>query len=124
MKTLKLITFTMIVLLFSSLLFAANPKTETADDISNAMVENMHKDLNLSKDQKETLKKKAKIYADKLIEARSMSNKEASYPFMEIATGEYQLAIDSLLTSDQKVQKEKKSKERIDEVVANLKSNK
>jgi len=124
MKKQKLITALIAIFLFANLLFAQNPNTETADAISNKMVENTNNDVNLSANQKDTLKLKAKEYADNLIKARAMSNKDESYFFMKTVTKKYQAAIDSILTPDQKVQKEKKIKERIDALMAKVKSNK
>jgi hypothetical protein len=122
MKTPKFMMAVIAILLFSNLLFAGNPNTETSDDISNKMVESTHNDVILTANQKEVLKKKAKMYADKLVEARAMSDKPASYAFMKQVTVDYQAALDSVLTDDQKVQKEKKYKERID--LLKTKSNK
>jgi len=111
------------VLMFSNLLFAGNPNTETSDDISNNMVEFVHNDVKLTPDQKGTLKKKAKEYADKLMQARAMSDKEASYVFMKTVSETYEAAMDSILTTDQKMLKDKKKNERIDEIVRNANVN-
>jgi len=112
MKTPKIITAIFAGLLFSNLLFAGNPKTETSDDISNTMVEFVHNDVKLTPVQKQTLKKKAKEYADKLQQARAMDDKEASYAFMKTVSDTYEAAMDSILTPDQKVTKGKIRKER------------
>jgi ABC-type Fe3+-citrate transport system substrate-binding protein len=119
MKKLKLMTAIIAILLFSNVLFAGNPNTETSDDISNTMVESTHNDVTLTSSQKEILKKKANEYAVNLLQARAMSDKDESYVFMKTVTDNYQAALDSLLTPDQKVLKEKKIKERIDALVAN-----
>jgi len=114
MKTSKLITALIVILLFSNFMFAGSPITESSEDISNKMVENTNNDVNLSANQRGTLKLNAKEYADKLIEARTMSDKEATFVFMKTVTDTYLAAIDSILTPDQKNQIEKKNKERID----------
>ena len=116
MKTPKLTTAIIAIFLFSNLLFAANPKTETPDETSNNMVEFVHNDVKLTPAQKATLKKKAKEYADKLMQARVMDDKEASYALMKTVSDTYQAAMDSILTPDQKVLKDKKKKERMDEI--------
>jgi ABC-type Fe3+-citrate transport system substrate-binding protein len=123
MKKLKLMTAIIAILLFSNVLFAGNPNTETSDDISNTMVESTHNDVTLTSSQKEILKKKANEYAVNLLQARAMSDKDESYVFMKTVTDNYQAALDSLLTPDQKVLKEKKIKERIDALVAKVNSN-
>jgi hypothetical protein len=123
MKTPKLITAIIAIFLFSNLLFAGNPNPETPDDISNNMVEFVHNDVKLTPAQKVTLKKKAKEYADKLVQARAMDDKDASYAFMKTVSENYQTAMDSILTPDQKVAKDKKFKDRIDEIVRNANAN-
>jgi len=114
MKVPKLMTAIVAIFLFSNLLFAGNPKTETSDDISTKMMEFVHNDVKLTPNQKVTLKQKAKEYADKLIQARAMEDRKASYVFMKTVSDNYEAAMDSILTADQKVTKEKKKKERID----------
>lgn len=124
MKNQKTILLFVAMLFASRFLFAVNPNTETADEISNTMVENTHKDVKLTNEQKNELKMKAKDYAVKLQQARAMSDKTESFAFMKTVTADYQIALDSLLTPDQKVLKEKKNKERIDGLVAKVKSGK
>ena len=122
MKTPKLTTAIIAIFLFSNLLFAGNPNPETSDDISNKMVESTHNDVTLTPNQKEALKKKAKVYAEKLVEARAMSDKPASYVFMQTVTDNYLASLDSILTPEQKALKEQKHKERIDMKGAKAKS--
>lgn len=124
MKKLKLMTAIIAVLMFSNLLFAGNPNPETADDVSNNMVEFVHNDVTLTPAQKDVLKKKSKEYADKLMQARAMDDKEASYMFMKDVTENYKAALDSILTPDQKVLKDKKFKERIDKIIKDANSKK
>jgi hypothetical protein len=124
MKTPKLIMALIAIFLFSNLLFAGNPNTETPDDISNNMVEFVHGDVTLTPTQKQTLKKKAKEYAEKLQQARAMDDKDASYAFMKTVSENYQAAMDSILTTDQKVAKDKKFKERIDKIIKDANSKK
>ena len=124
MKKLKLMTAIIAVLMFSNLLFAGNPNTDTSDDISNNMVEFVHNDVKLTPDQKDVLKKKAKEYTDKLMQARAMDDKEASYIFMKDVTENYKAALDSILTPDQKVIKDKNFKEKIDKIIKDANSKK
>jgi len=124
MKTPKLILAVFALFLFANFSFGANPNTESSEVISDRMVEHTNKDVNLTYVQKETLKKKAKEYAEKLLQARSMSNKEESYVFMRTVTANYKAALDSILSSEQKIQKEKKRMDRIDAVVTKGKSKK
>jgi ABC-type transporter MlaC component len=120
MKTLKLLMVFIAVIVFSTILFADNPTTETADDISNSMVENLNSQVSLTPDQKVILKKKANEYSVSLLQARTMSNKDSSYIFMRVVTNNYEAAIDSVLTTDQKALKEKIKKERIDALAAKI----
>jgi len=83
MKKLKLMTAIIAILVFSNLLFAVNPNTETADDISTAMVNNLNNDVTLTSVQKEAIKKKTDEYANNLIQARAMTNKDDSYVLMK-----------------------------------------
>ena len=114
MKNQKTTVLFVAMLFASNFLFAVNPKTETSDDISNSMVEFVHSDVKLTPDQKKVLKMKAKEYADKLMQARVMSDREASYVFMKTVSNNYEAVLDSVLTADQKVLKDKKKKERMD----------
>ena len=101
-------------MLFSNQLLAGDPKTETLEDISNNMVEFLHNDVKLTTIQKETVRKKAKEYAEKLLQARAMSDKEASYAFMKNVSDIYSASMDSILTPEQKAMKDIKMKDRMD----------
>jgi hypothetical protein len=124
MKKLKLITAIIAVFMFSNLMLADNPNIETADNVSNSMVDNLNADVKLTSDQKIAIKMKSTEYALKLFQARAMSNKDESYIFMKTVTENYEAAIDSTLSSDQKILKEKKKAERIQSMVVILNSNK
>ena len=102
----------------------AQPTQQQLDEITIPILNALDNDVALTSAQKVSLKKKAKEYADKLIEARAMSNKEESYTFMKAVTDNYEAALDSVLTSDQKVQNENKKKERINLVFNTAKSKK
>jgi len=91
------------------------------DEITTPMMNALDNDVTLTGAQKLSLKKKTEEYAVNLLKARAMNNKAESYAFMEIATNNYQAALDGFLTSDQKGKKEKKKKDRIDAVVAKSK---
>jgi len=122
MKKFKLITAVIAILMFSNFILAVNPNPETADEISNTMVENLDKDVALTTVQKETIKKKAKDYAVSLLQARTMSDKIQSYAYMSNINNNYQSTLDSVLTFDQKAQKEKKFKERLETIVTKINS--
>lgn len=149
MKTLKLITALIAIVFSSNLLFASNLPNLSNDTIpavlsndstnktivenviklnikdietiSIPMVDNFHNDLILTDEQKVKLKKEADTYAACLLQARAMNSKEESYAFMRKATTTYEVALDGILSSEQKTKKEMKSKERVEELVKNLK---
>ena len=115
MKKLKLILAVVAALLCLNLVFAGDPKVETADDIATKMVEFVGNDVKLTSEQKEMLKKNALNYATNQLQAQSMTNKDERYELMKTTTANYQAAIDSLLTTDQKIMKEKKQKGRLED---------
>ncbi|HLP06211.1 MAG TPA: hypothetical protein VK152_12355 [Paludibacter sp.] len=123
MKTSRLLLAS-IAMSAGTLLLAENPQKETRESISQNMVGYLHSEVNLADSQKVILAKKAGIYADKLLQARAMEDREASYDFMRAATEDYQAAMDSVLTTGQKELKEKKHRERIDKIIKDANSKK
>ncbi len=98
-----------------NLLFAGNPNTLSTDSIANPMIDYLHNDVNLTGKQKEILKKSANEYAKNLLKARTLNNNE-SYLLMKTADEKYQTVVDSVLTADQKKQKDLKLNEKLDEM--------
>jgi len=84
------------------------------DEITTPILDALQTTVSLTSLQKETLKKKAEEYANKLLQAKAMSNKEDSYAFMHLVTESYQAEVEKTLTSEQKSMKEKKQKDQID----------
>ena len=123
MKTPKRIMAVIAIVLFSNLLFAGNPHSLTTDSITNSMVDYLHNDVKLSETQKTILKKVANEYATNLLKARTLNNSE-SYSLMKSATEKYQAVVDSVLTTDQKTQKEIKLKEKLDQITKSANSKK
>jgi len=115
MKKLKLIAAVVTAFVCLNLVFAGDPKIETADDIATKMVEFVGNDVTLTTEQKEILKNKAVSYATNQLQAQNMTNKDERYELMKVATASYQAALDSLLTTDQKIMKEKKQKDRLED---------
>lgn len=124
MKKVKLLTVILAVCCVANLIFAVDPIKVSVDDIANNMVGCIHEVVKLSTDQKAAVKVKSLEYAQKLEEARAMDNKDESYRFMKGVTEEYELALDSILTADQRMQKEKKNTEIINALILKQKSNK
>lgn len=100
------------------------PTQQQLDEITTPMLNALDNDVTLTGAQKKSLKKKAEEYAANLVKARAMSNKEESYVFMKAVTDNYQAATDGNLTPDQKVKKEKKKKDRIDQIIKDANSKK
>jgi len=100
------------------------PTQQQLDEITTPMINALDNDVALTGAQKKSLKKKAEEYAASLVKARAMSNKAESYAFMEVATNNYQGALDNFLIPDQKVKKEKKKKDRIDQIIKDANSKK
>ncbi|MEI7502817.1 MAG: hypothetical protein WCJ61_06000 [Paludibacter sp.] len=119
MKKLKLITAFMAVLLCSNLMFAAKPNALSVDSIINPMIDYLDNDVKLTNNQKVILKKNANDYALSLLTARGMNKSDDSYTSMKIATEKYNSVVDSILTSDQKTQKQLKNNDRNNEMNKN-----
>jgi cell division protein FtsX len=107
MKTPKLMTAIIAILLLSNLLFAGNPKS-TADK----MIEKLNTDVTLTNDQKNDIKKNIKAFNTKLHTANSMADKEEKYLLRKKAFDEYKSKLDSILTLEQKAQLETQIKGR------------
>ena len=124
MKKLKLITACMAVLLCSNLVFAAKPSTLSMDSIINPMINYLDNDVKLTNSQKVILIKSANNYALSLLTARGMNKSDDSYISMRVASEKYNAVVDSLLTSNQKIQKQLKNKDRDVEMNKNANSKK
>ena len=115
MKTLKLTTAIIAIFLFSNLLFAGNPKTSGSEDnLADQLIEKMDKDVTLTNSQKVVLKQKLKKYILKMQNAHALKNNDEKLAQKKQASNEYQLSLDSVLSTTQREQLKIKIKERED----------
>ncbi|HET7733711.1 MAG TPA: hypothetical protein VFK73_07715 [Paludibacter sp.] len=113
MKTSKLIVAVSAILLFTNLLFAANPQTPDKEDkLADLLIEKMGKDVTLNDSQKISVRQKLKIYILKMQNANEQTNSVDKFALKNQATVDYQLSLDSILTPIQREQLETKIKER------------
>lgn len=113
MKTFKFMTAFIAILLFSNLLFAGNPKDKEGD-LADLLIIKMGKDVTLTDSQKVVVKEKLKKYIVKMQNAHALANNDNRVTTKKQATNDYQLSLDSILTSSQREQLKIKIKERED----------
>jgi len=109
MKTPKLIKATIAILLFSNLLFSANP-----ENIAGNMIAKISKDIVLTDSQKVVIQTKANEFVIKMQSANLLTNEEAKFASKKQASNEYKAILDSLLTNEQRKQLQIKIKIRED----------
>jgi len=120
MKTLKLITSVIAILFLSNLVYAGNPKVSSPEDnLADQLIEKMGKDVTLSDSQKVVVKQKLKKYIVKVQNAHALSNNDEKITKKTLASNEYQLSLDSILTPSQSQQLKLKSEERANGKQAN-----
>jgi len=117
MKKVKLLTALIAVLLFSNLMFAINPLTGNVDDFAKNKVKQLNKMVALTDSQKVIVERKAHEFGMKMLNRDSVTYEVFSPQYKQ----EYKMAIDSILTSDQKVQLAQKQLERKNAIRASIK---
>ena len=83
------------------------------DEITQPMIAALDKDVSLTETQRTQVKKKAEEYAQKLVNARAMSDKAASYSYMQSVASEYEQSIQQILSPEQRTKKENRLKNRL-----------
>ena len=83
------------------------------DEITQPMIAALDKDVSLTEAQRTQVKKKAEEYAQKLVNARAMSDKAASYSYMQSVASEYEQSIQQILSPEQRTKKENRLKNRL-----------
>jgi len=109
--TKQIITF-IALLFFSNVLSASDLLRGNLDSKANMMVEKLCKDLVLTDNQKAEIKKKAKVFIDKNLGANEISNNESLILAKRENYKEYKMALDSILTTEQRDQLAVKQNER------------
>lgn len=113
MKKLKLMMAFFAILVFSTFLFAGNPKKSGSEDnLADLLIEKMGKDVVLTDSQKLVVKQKLKTYIVKMQNANALSNIDEKFSEKKQASNEYQSSLDSILTPAQNQQLKLKIEER------------
>ena len=112
MKTPKLIMAIIAILLFSNLLFAADPLNGNADNLANVLTEKLSKDVQLTDSQKTIVKAKVIEFIARMESADKKSTDSEKFNAKKQASDEYESKLDSILTLEQKTQLKLKSTER------------
>lgn len=121
MKQILILIFAFLV---SGFVMGQNLVNESATDISVKMATALNEDLlfSLNTYQKDSLLSAAKKYADKLVLAREMTNKEAAALLMRSEMENYEQALDRFLTTEQKELLKKKREEKIQKMISTSKN--
>jgi hypothetical protein len=119
MKTPKLMTAFIAILLFSNFLYAVKPLTGNVTDFENIKLMQLSRYINLTDSQKVLVKAKANEYGMKILNKDSITYK-ASLP---LARQEYNTAIDDILTNEQKALIDKKRNERRNAAISKYNNN-
>ena len=112
MKTIKLVTVLMVTVLFSNLSTAANPQKGGADNKAGVLVEKLSKDIVLTNHQKKEITEKAKVFMTDVEKVKSSTDNEEKKLTKERIGKAYNMALDSILTNEQKEQLLVKQNER------------
>ncbi len=105
------------ILMFSTLAFAIKPITGDATDFAKTKVYQLNKMIALTDSQKIIVGKKAYEFGMKILNRDSISYQAFSLQYKQ----EYKMAIDSILTNDQKAQLAQKQLERRNAIKASIK---
>jgi len=104
MKTTKLIIAFFAIIFLSNLSTVAYPQTGGADNNAGLMVEKISKDIVLTNHQKKEITEKAKIFITKAEKANKLTDNEEKKLTRQRIGKEYRMALDSILTTEQKEQ--------------------
>lgn len=93
------------------------------DEITQPMIASLDKVASLTETQRLQVKKKTEEYAQKLVNARAMTDKAASYSYMQSATLAYEQSLQQILSAEQLTKKENRLKSRLTEIEKSTKNN-
>lgn len=116
----KLILACISIFIFSSILFAAKPLTGDITDFVNSKLMQLNWDIALTDSQQVLVKVKANEYGMKILNKDSTTCQNV----LPLATQEYKIAIDNILTSEQKAQIIQKQNNRENAAILKYKSDK
>jgi|GEM_PF-1961598 hypothetical protein len=116
MKTPQIVITLIIMLFTSNILNADNRDKGFKENPTDLMVEKIGNDVVLTRDQKNKISQKIEIYRKKVLEANKIQNREDLIAAKKDIFKDYSMAIDSILTNDQKIQRAAKQNERRENV--------
>ena len=87
-----------------NLVFAVNPEKGKNDDLANLVIEKLNKDVQLTDSQKIILKEKFNAFVGKMENANKKSTENDKFNSKKTASDEYEMVLDSILTTNQKEQ--------------------
>jgi len=122
MKTAKIITLIISVLLLSNVLNATTPPKINAESKANMMVDRLSKDFVLTDIQKSEINAKAKIFIEKINNANEIKDRNKLIFTKKGIYNEYKIALDSILTDEQRVQLSAKQEERENLIISKYKN--
>jgi len=101
MKKLKLIMAIIAILVFSNLIFAANPVSENMQSIVEDIFKYLTKDITLSNSQQIALREKTNVYVLKLQNVNELTDSVSKINLKKQIFIDIKLSCDSILTSEQ-----------------------
>ncbi len=113
MKTPKLITVIIAILLSSNLLFATDPLNGKADNLADMLTEKLSSNVQLTDSQKIVVKKSVEEFIAKMESADKKLTDSDKFNAKKQASDEYETILGTILTDDQKAKfKEKGNKQK------------
>lgn len=106
MKQLKLTTVALATFVCLNFVFAEKPEKETTENLSTILVDKLGKDVQLTNIQEVILKEYIKGYIIQMEKSDSKTNFNDKISSKELTSRIYEAFIDSILTPDQKTQRE------------------
>ena len=112
MKTTKFILALIAISFSVNILFAGNPKKGENDKLANDMLSKLCKDIVLTDSQKIVIVQKLNNFLQNRQDANVKSNDKEKAQYKKESYEMYKIALDSLLTNEQKITLENKRIER------------
>ena len=112
MKTTRLLLAILAIVLFSNIIKAGNPKNVENEKLSNDMLSKLSKDIVLTDSQKTAIALKMNDFLLKRQVANGKNSDMEKAKYRNESYSEYKSALDSLLSTDQKMTLKTKKDER------------
>jgi len=104
MKTLKFIAAIIAVITVSNLILAVNPKNGKDDNLAELVIGKLNNDVQLTDSQKIILKERFNAFVSKMDNADKKSTEKDKFNSKKQASDEYEIVLDSILSTNQKEQ--------------------